>query len=304
MRIDNIKIINKNFSRIASIILLFFVMTSNARAVEVRFDGGNDEKLLGKTFNVDFFIDSQGEGINAIEGEISFSENSLIFSGLRMGSSIINLWIDEPHLEDNKIKFSGIIPGGYYGDGDFLFSFIFKTKALGGAHINIDSFVSLANDGLGTRLDTNFSNFDFVISNDASPEVVNVGIVDHEKPEAFQPIITKIPDIAGDDYVLLFFTQDKNSGMSHFEVKEGSLGFYKTVSSPYILKRQELDVDIYIRAVDKAGNIRVEIIDAPNKSPWYKKINIYVIIYIIIAIIILAIISRGIKIKWKKSKQK
>jgi len=293
----------KNLASIFITSVLFFCIAHNASAVELRFDGGNTEKRLGKSFNIDLFVDSQQEDINALEAEISFSSDTLEIQEVRIGSSIINLWVQEPIVENNIIKFSGIVPGGYGGDGDFVMSLIFKTKKNGPAHINIDRALSLANDGLGTKLNTSFSNFNFDITEDAPVEVVKVGIVDLEKPEPFQPIITKIPDIAGDDYVLLFFTQDKNSGLSHFEIKEG-LGFYKRVSSPYILKRQELDVDIYIRAVDKAGNIRQEIIRAPFYSPWYKKIDIYVIIYIVIGIVFLAVLSRGIKTKWKKSKQK
>lgn len=282
---------------------LFFGLAKNVQAAELRFDVGNDKKLLNKSFNVDFFVDSQEQDINAFEAEISFSQDTLKFKGVRTGGSIINLWVQEPQQNDNKIKFSGIVPGGFYGKSGFLLSFIFETKKVGNAYINIDNFTSLANDGLGTKLDTSFSNANFQISTDAEVETVKVGIDDHEKPEIFQPVITKIPEIYGDKYVLLFLTEDKNSGMAYYELKEG-LGLYKRVTSPYILNRQELDVDIYIRAVDKAGNIRLEIIDAPNKSPWYKKINIYVIIYIVIAIFILAVISRRVKIKWKKSKQK
>jgi len=55
-------------------------------------------------------------------------------------------------------------------------------------------------------------------------------------------------------YFLVFSTQDKGSGVDHYEVREGRFGGFSEVSSPYILKYQSLDKKIFVKAIDKFGN--------------------------------------------------
>lgn len=59
-------------------------------------------------------------------------------------------------------------------------------------------------------------------------------IIDHDPPEVFDLMITQIPDIAGDQYLLVFLTQDKGTGVAYYEIKEGTGGWQLAVS-PHVL---------------------------------------------------------------------
>jgi ATP-dependent Zn protease len=85
------------------------------------------------------------------------------------------------------------------------------------------------------------------------------------------------------NYFVVFSTVDKGSGIDHFEIKEtytGLDGHFVVGSSPYVLKDQSLNKNIYIKAVDKNGNIRLSKINAQNHLVIF-------IIYVFVGIIIL-----------------
>ena len=60
----------------------------------------------------------------------------------------------------DSICFSGIIPGGYLGEG-FIFSAIFQAKKEGAGIIEIQDAKALQNDGKGTPANTKIFNFQF-----------------------------------------------------------------------------------------------------------------------------------------------
>ncbi|OGH83817.1 MAG: hypothetical protein A2261_03705 [Candidatus Magasanikbacteria bacterium RIFOXYA2_FULL_44_8] len=120
---------------------------------------------------------------------------------------------------------------------------------------------------------------------------MGVGTIDVDAPESFKPEIAQDPNIFGGKWFLAFATQDKGSGIDHYEIRE-DLGFriknlggiikkflipksyllnsWQEVESPYVLKDQKLKSWVYIKAIDKAGNERIEVI--PQKYPfqWYE----------------------------------
>ncbi len=154
----------------------------------------------------------------------------------------------------------------------------------------------LKNDGLGTAASLKVSDWLFSVS--ANPEIIPKEIIkieDIEPPEKFKPEIAKSDDMYEGKYFLAFATQDKVSGVANYEVREGLWGKFVIAESPYLLPNQKLNKKIIIKAVDNAGNERVEIIYPPNWLPWYEN---YRIIGIIIPGIIFAYLI--IKILWRK----
>jgi hypothetical protein len=84
-----------------------------------------------------------------------------------------------------------------------------------------------------------------------------------------QPFVVQVESTSGvfdGQYYAVFSTTDKESGLDHFEIHEGN--GWKHVTSPYQLKNQSLlgVGDIQIRAVDKAGNMRMGEYSA-SKTP-------------------------------------
>ena len=108
---------------------------------------------------------------------------------------------------------------------------------------------------------------------------------DKTPPEPFKITLGKNPSVFNNQYFISFFAADKESGVAYYEVKEGKGGFVK-VRSPYLLKDQSLRSKILVKAIDEAGNERVEEL-SPSAVPFYKNILFWVVVFIIIAIILL-----------------
>lgn len=266
-----------------SLFISFFIFTHSALAAGLFFDTSNTEIKTGSFFEVTVILNSPEQKINAVEGSVYFPGDLLNFVNIRENNSIINFWVEKPQVKtNNSINFSGIVPGGYLGEGN-LFKIIFKTKATGQGELDFKDVKVLLNDGLGTELSVSQKNLSFIVSDQApvQNEVVIVDLSDQYPPEPFTPIITKIPEIAGDNYVLVFATQDKDSGVDYYQVKEG-LHAFVNAESPYVLKNQKLDKKIIVKAFDKSGNVRQVTIAAVNVHNWYENFWIFVIILLVV----------------------
>lgn len=266
------------------------------QAARLFFDVKTVQVQAGEKFEVNLFINTEKEDINAIEGKLSFSKDILELKELREGNSIINFWIERPKNQDGAIMFSGITPGGFNIESGFIFSAVFETKEEGVAKFEIKDARVLRNDGEGSMAALSVAPLEMVVS-----EVVPAGIpeipkvIDHEQPESFVPKIARDPTLFDGQWFLVFATQDKASGIDHYEVREMrtrlaiSLPFMKylrryswiSAESPYLLTDQELKSYIYVKAADKVGNERVEIVAPRYPLPWYKNYLIWVIIGIL-----------------------
>jgi len=287
------------------LLAVFFVsLPLSGKASVLYFDSQDYQLSVEGSLRADLLVDTQDKLVNAFEGIIVYRPDLLKLVDIKENNSIIDFWLVQPSADDNQgfVKFSGIIPGGYKGNRGQLFSLYFIAQKVGDSSLTIDKPKILLNDGLGTQdvLDVKFSSIKLV-EQGLIPELKTVEIKDDEIPEDFWPIITQVPDIAGDKFVLLFSTKDKASGVDYYQVKEG-WGMYKKASSPYVIKNQKLDVDIYVKAVDKNGNERVVKVAAKYPKSWYEKINFSVIIILILAIVLVAALLR--KLAWSKTKNK
>ena len=126
-------------------------------------------------------------------------------------------------------------------------------------------------------------------------------MIDTTPPEPFEPQIGQDPKVFEGKYFLSFVTQDRMSGVAHYEVAElrrTLLGGteekkeWKVGESPYLLEDQSLRSVIKVKAVDKAGNERIEEIVPPYKVTWK---DVLVIILILIGAGVIYWIIRKIK---------
>ncbi len=285
--------------RVFFLTIFFLLLSLPAQAASIFFKSTDNQLFPGHNLTLKLMIDSQGQVLNAFEGEVVFPDKALELLDVQDNNSLVNFWVEKPELMDpGKIKFSGITPGGFSGQAE-LFKIIFKAKSEAQAFVKIENSHIFLNDGQGTEALLSAENFYFEVSDEFDdPEVISVGIRDIVEPEIFQPYITKMPDIYGDKYVLIFYTQDKGSGIDHYEVREG-YGVFKKAISPYVLKNQNLSSDIVIKAVDRSGNERRITIKAPQPGSYYENYQFFAII---IGLAILLIILR--RVLWKKPKQK
>lgn len=252
----------------------------------------------GDEFIVHLFL-YPNESINAIEGNLDFDNNYLELSYIRDGNSGVNFWVDKPQKTDqSEIYFSGITPGGFVGKTN-IFSAVFVAKKEGFSSLNLNDLKLLKNDGSGSLSSVKIVNSDLVIKKGDS-QSREESSSDFYPPEYFNPIISKDPSMFENKYFVAFYTQDKGSGVSHYEVREfkyKNLSFFSKFTrsnSPYLLKDQSLQSYIEVKSIDHYGNERIAII-APTYPPvWYESRFILIIIISVI-IFIFVILYR-----WKR----
>ena len=273
-----------------SITILFCVLVPlKVGAAVLYLEPSEGEYQPGDTFVVEIKIDTEGECINAIEVNLNFS-SILKVVDFSQGKSIITLWVKPPEInqELGSISFSGGIPGGYCGRipgdpeaTDLLGKIIFRIPGMIVGELReilaevkfLDTSQVLLNDGFGTsaKLTTKGATFKIVptrlepLEEDWYQEIKK----DATPPELFEIEIHQDPAIFEGKYFITFLTADKQTGLDHFEVKEGERD-WKRAESPYLLEDQDLQSIIKVKAVDKAGNERIvkyipEIPEIPKK---------------------------------------
>ncbi|MCX7589878.1 MAG: cohesin domain-containing protein [Patescibacteria group bacterium] len=283
---------------------------------------------VDQEFKVDIYLNSENESINAFSGEIVYPADLIELKNILDGNSIINYWVDKPVnlpiyfdnvlTNKNKIYFSGITPGGFNGRSGLLLSLIFKAKNSGSGFISFQNSKFLLNDGQGTEILVKTNDFKFNILSSGTKIIDSNQVVlpiDNMPPEDFKPEVLQNPEMFDGKYFLVFQTQDKGRGIDHYEVLEWKNKFsifdifkkiiwpqkynlnsksWTKTDSPYVLLDQKLQSNIYVKAVDKAGNEKIVFLSAQNQIKWYENYENWIIIIIVLIIIIL------IRLKFKK----
>ncbi len=163
------------------------------------------------------------------------------------------------------------------------------------AEINfLENSQVLLNDGLGTpaQFKSRGAIFNLLSEKTEAPkrEWEEKVSKDDILPESFDIEINRDSAIFGGKYFVIFSTTDKQTGIDHYEVKEGK-GDWKRTSSPYLLEDQKLKSIIEVKAVDKAGNVRIAEYTPPQKPIYF---------WIIISIFLLIVVILGLIKKYRK----
>ena len=114
---------------------------------------------------------------------------------------------------------------------------------------------------------------------------------DNILPEPFKVEISQDPAIFEGKYFITFSTTDKQTGIDYYEVKEGRKDWKRAIS-PYVLENQKLTSDIWVKAIDKAGNYWMETLEAQNKPEINYLIYIGLGLILVLVVVILWIIFR------------
>ncbi|OGI88772.1 hypothetical protein A2914_03095 [Candidatus Nomurabacteria bacterium RIFCSPLOWO2_01_FULL_41_21] len=282
------------------ITLLFFTsIPAIALSSELRLETSKVEVRVNEEFLVNTVV-SADQLINAVEGYLSFDPEMLVVKEIRDGNSSINFWIDPVKScasngieKPGSICFSGITPGGFDGANNFLFSVVFEAKKEGVTLIFARDIQALRNDGEGTEEILSVRNAEIIIKLGDS-KVRQELLYDREPPEDFTPIVSETPDLFEGKRVLIFSTQDKNSGITGYEIKESRFAFLSFLSpwiraeSPYILKDQSLKSQILVKAIDNLGNERIATILPRYPLSWHNYFSTFGIIIVVLALCIFA----------------
>ena len=227
---------------------------------------------IGKQ-EVSVLINTENQEINTVSATLTFSSDNIALEDVSDANSLINLWIEKPSFseKENKIHFAGIVPGGYNGSRGQLIKIFLNVIGDGEINFNLKEATALINDGLGTETKINKTELklksSILIATTTPSRIATI------PPENFTPIITSDPDIYSGKYILIFSTTDKGSGIDHYEVLETgleSVGLWKPAESPYLLEDQDLESDIYVRAVSKDKSFIV--VKIPKNTDRAKKL--------------------------------
>jgi hypothetical protein len=340
MKIPNSKFQIPNFKlKVLVFGLVFLIFPVFVFGATLYLEPKEGEYKLGDHFGVKIRLDPEGECINTISVDLSFPNDILVLEGIDLGESIITIWVDKPSSfdikkinETGKIHFSGGIPGGYCGriPGDpgltnmvAELRFYIPSMMVGEVKEETEEIKILENsqvflnDGKGTLAKLNFQNSKIKILptaggglNEWREKLLN----DTSPPEPFEIQIQKNPAIFDGKYFIVFYTTDKETGVDYYMVKEGERE-WKIAKSPYLLENQNLDEEIKVKAVDRAGNETIatlypeKIKEKPKTiAPPKKEVNLKKIIQIsIISILVLVLIFVAVlfikkKLMFKKGK--
>ncbi len=248
-------------------LFLTLAMPHVSSAVSVSVSAPHDRVFQGEEYEVEVRIDTAGELVNALSGTVLFPTSLFELKEINDGNSQINLWLERPKLANpGEIQFSGITPGGLIGNDLLLFTFVLRANASGEGIIKIGDIQMLRNDGEGTHIVSQVESLPVTVTTDPRDKRELNVVVDNTPPESFVPIIASDPNIFNGKKFLIFFTQDKGSGIDHYEVKEGFWAKYATAVSPHELHDQKGKKKIYVKAVDRSGNERVATVRAGVRS--------------------------------------
>ena len=247
------------------IVLLILPATSFAAGFQLEQQPGSVK--VGDTFTATLSLRTDFDVINAAEGSVHFSP-TLALVDIRLQGSLVPLWVSSPiEKEKGVVSFAGVLPGGYQGEGK-IFTLVFKAVEKGTGRIFFGSdTTAYQNDGKGTAATLSLPTLSFSIGTPSgTPHTVNLE-EDVSPPESFTPVVSSGEPFGLRGSVLIFTAQDKNSGIARYDIarsyfqqaKESSLTWIVT-SSPYVLASGDNTRYLYVRAVDRAGNTRVEIV--------------------------------------------
>ena len=273
------------------VLFSWFSLIPSALAASLKISSELESFRVGDVVSVLVLIDTESQTLNAVEAEIIFPSDILEFVTVNDAGSVISLWVKKPTFDGvDSVSLSGITPGGFSSQTTELLELKFRAVKAGQGMVVSDQVKLLIHDGLGTEALVEKQNLPINVNSDEASVVAND--IDEERPENFKPEIIEDPDVFNGKHTLIFSTKDKNSGINRYEVKEGWFGRYHLAESPYELENQSLDKEIQVKAIDNAGNERLETIYPQNWQPWSKRPA--VIFSILIACVLSLLIWRRI----------
>jgi hypothetical protein len=132
--------------------------------------------LEGSTIEISVFINTENTSINTVQLDLTFDPTKMIIISPSNANSSIGIFIDPPTFSNTKgtLNLSGVITNGIKTKSGLLTTITFKAISTGRAVVSISqSSKVLANDGLGTEVETQFDrgNYDILPVPPAGPKV-------------------------------------------------------------------------------------------------------------------------------------
>ena len=308
---------------------LFFSLSPQANAAMLYIDPPESTLNRGDSIMVSVRLDTDeaaSECVNAVDAVISYPAN-IVPVDISLGESIFSIWVEEPKIdtEAQTISFAGGIPNGYCGrvQGDprltnKLVNIVFRSPGFsvgaGTADENVAEIkfnpetVAYLNDGQGTQANLVAYGTKINLSKTGGQGIINPWkeVVDEDAilPEEFSIALEKDRVAFGGKYYIAFNTQDKQTGIDHYELMEQPLAEFGTfvwgradapwitARSPYVLEDQSLNSIIRVKAIDKAGNEYIATLVPDDSLRTLSKTDIlnYLLVAVLVFLLIVVVV--------------
>ncbi len=270
--------------------LLFLSLPAAVSAATISLQATPTSVGVSDVVRVSVLLDST-IATNAFSGTLLYSADALEPVAVSDGSSIINLWITHPvvSVSGASITFAGITPGGFSGTGGMLFSVLFRAKTSGAAHVSLKDIEVLRNDGAGGKESVITKPLTLVIGSSSIGGYTEP--VDEIPPESFTIYQGNDPQLFGGRNYLMFVAVDKNAGVDHYAAAESRIPVFllpllplswSTTTSPYVVADQYQTSKVYIKAVDRAGNERINVFPPQRLFTGYEKAALLSILIVVV----------------------
>ncbi len=295
MQKDNRKYEYKIFTTVFPVFIFAFLIPGSVGAASLETTPRSDPLRINEEFVVPVRLSADTTTpINAFSISILYPTDIVQFIGSDENNSIVPLWVQKPKEENGHITLEGAIPGGFtevldpltqiYSPG-LVTTLIFKPIKSGVGYIRSGNIALYLNDGTGKSITGSGLSFPFTVTNEVfdSPYLYN----DTTSPQPFTITLQKSDLLFDGEYFIVFSAIDKDSGIDHYEIREGSSSWVKG-DSPYRLKDQSLSVDVRVKAVDKGGNDTIALLPATNPKEFSAAtfIPILIILFLIFSLIL------------------
>jgi hypothetical protein len=169
---------------------------------------------IGNTFTVSFYVNSNGNFINAVQTKILFPPDKLQIVSPSTGKSCLEIWLKQPTYSNAQgyLELSGGLPSpGINTDSCLLLTVTFRVKDVGSAQVKFSTAESkvLLADGKGTDIlgQTKGGIYELVLPPPAGPEIFSATHPDSSKWSNnnninFQWNVENLSGIEGYSYVL------------------------------------------------------------------------------------------------------
>ena len=273
---------------------------AQTQSVEFFFKTSQAQLGVGESLEVEVWAKNLRR-INALGGVVRFPTELAAAQNVRTGDSIVNFWVDGPRLDGDAVIFAGIIPNGFAGEEGKLFSAVFEGASAGEAVLSFENLEAFLNDGQGTAMPVSGAPLTLAVTLQPQGAAVSA-LADTIPPQSFELSVACAQEVYEGKCFVVFATQDKESGVDHYEIRERRLhglgvlkigvGKWYRAQSPQLLRDQQLKSRVEVRAIDAAGNKRAVFIEPMRALAWYEDIGAWLLITLGIVLFVVVVVSR------------
>lgn len=265
----------KKIQKIIIISFVLFAFTHNVYASVLSINTDKNEIQTGGLANIVIKLDTENKSINTVEGDLIYDKNLLKVEQINIGNSFVSFWVEKPSvINEGKIHFSGIVPGGIATSSGDIFTVIFRGSRVGKASISLANMNLFLNDGVGTKDEVSVNNTNLIITQNTTKNEEQITKNDTTPPKIFTIERTRNIYVYDNKWYLAYSTQDKESGVDYYEVCEFTRRNCIKADSPYLLKYQTPFYRVIVRAYDIDGNRQ----DIVLTSGWLVTIIVLLIV--------------------------